>query len=311
MKKIIIIFLLLIFSFSNVYAKNFGEVKCGVYPIHLYDFNFNDNNFKITFYLWCLSQAGYNLGKNIEVSNATDYKINFVEMDKVQNLDRSTVRITATVIKNWDLTYFPFDRQRLQVVIEDTLNEENKLIFVPDTQAPNLDESFLIAGWKIQNFELTNGTHIYKSNFGDSSTKNSKYSQLIFSFELKRHGNQLFFNMFVGFFLAFLLCFMSYFIPRYSSRFKGSLMMGAIFATIGNKYVVDKVIPPYATASLVEIIQNATISIVIYTILIMIIDMRQENYTRKIDLLNYFSAAVCFIFYIAVVGGFTIVAMQS
>src|SRR3989338_7982975 len=308
---------ILLLSFSlitlNCFAKGYGDVICGSYPISIYDLDFTHNNFKVIFYYWGLSKTGYNAGKNMEISNATEYKLEFNEMDKVPGFDRSNVRYNASVIKNWDLTYFPFDRQILEVIMEDIVHEENGLKYIVDAKNSTIDPLFSIEGWSLDKFEMKTDTHIYTTNFGDESIKNSKFSRLKLIFHVKRFGGRLYASLFMGFFIAFLLCLIVYICTVDSVNFRSSIILGAIFSAIGNKYVIQQSIPPNTFVLLFDAIQIITFIIIFYTLLVIIATQRLaiSGKKEKAIFFNQFSLLFTIVFYVIGVIVFTRIAFVS
>lgn len=308
---------LLILSFilitANCFAKEYGDIICGAYPISIYDFDFTHNNFKTTFYFWALSKTGYDAGKNVEIANATEYKVNFSDVDKVPGFDRNTVRYTATVMTDWDLTYFPFDRQTLVVNMEDSVYAEDQVRLIADEKNSSLARSFLADEWELKKFELKTDTHLYDTNFGDPSVKNSKFSRLKLIFHVKRFGESLYIGLFIGFFIAFFLCMISYISPIEEIGFRGSLMLGAIFATIGNKYVIEQSIPPNTYVLLFDAFQVITFMVIIYTLFVIIFCHKFYNSGKqeKAIFLNKISVAGSSVFYITSAFVFTYIAVVS
>lgn len=64
-----------------------------------------------------------------------------------------------------------------------------------------LSPYFLGEEWELKKFEVKTDTHLYDTNFGDPSVKNSKFSRLKLIFYIKRYGESLY----LGLFMAFLL----------------------------------------------------------------------------------------------------------
>lgn len=308
---------LFLLSFSlitaNCFAKEYGEVICGAYPISIYDFDFTHNNFKTTFYFWALSKTGYDAGKSMEIGNSTEYKVNFSDMDKVSGFDRSTVRYTATIMTDWDLTYFPFDRQVLVVNMEDSLYAEDQIKFIADEKNSSLARYFLSDEWELKKFEVKTDTHLYDTNFGDPSVKNSKFSRLKLIFYIKRYGESLYLGLFIGFFIAFFLCLTAYMSPITSMDFRGDLILGAIFATIGNKYIIEQSIPPNTYVLLFDAFQVITFIVIIYTLFVIIFCYKFYNSGKKEKaiFINKISAAGSSVFYIISAFVFTYIAVIS
>lgn len=313
MRYIYLLLLAFILMTANCFAKEPSKVICGVYPISLYDFDFTKNNFKITYYFWTLSKKKYDAGKNMEIANATEYKVDFSDIDKINGFERSTVRYAATVMKNWDLTYFPFDHQTLEVYMEDSVYAEDQVKFIADAKNSNLATNLLPSGWELKKFEVKTDTHLYDTNFGDPSVKNSKFSRLKIVFHIKRFGEMLYLGLFIGFYIAFFLCLVAYLSPITLVDFRGDLMLGALFATIGNKYIIEQSIPPNTYVMLFDVFQLITFMVIVYATCIIILSYNYYNsgQKEKAIFLNKISAVGSSVFYILSSVVFTYIAVMS
>src|SRR5437868_6435359 len=65
--------------------------------------------------------------------------------------------------------------------------------------------------------------------------------------------------MFLGMYVAFLIAFVGFFIHAGSVESRFGLSVGSIFAIVGNKYIVDSVLPESSTFTLVDTLHGITL----------------------------------------------------
>jgi phosphoglycerol transferase MdoB-like AlkP superfamily enzyme len=80
--------------------------------------------------------------------------------------------------------------------------------------------------------------------------------------------------MFLGMYVAFLISYVCFYIQpeNFDSRFQ--LSVGALFATIGNKYIVESSLPDSTTFTLVDALHALTLLFILATIGATIVSLR-------------------------------------
>lgn len=242
--------------------------ECGVYVKSFGNFDFNKNSFFINFYIWwILEDSTYSPDKTMEITNAQEYKRLWAARDKVQNKMRIQARYLGTINQDWDMKYFPFDRQKIRVSLEDNIGDINKIRFTPIPNGSKISPDIKLRGWRMIKFDLNQEAYKYSTNFGNLEQPDMITSRLNIIFELKRDGWAIFFVYFIGYIVALILCILTYFTPQ---RYFGetiTLCLGAIFAGIGNKYQLDMSISHVAGISLSGVATICTFLVILLTII--------------------------------------------
>src|SRR5262249_3064366 len=120
----------------------------------------------------------------------------------------TAARINAIVTRQWDFTRFPFDDHDLELMIEDSDLEEERLVFEADTANSDYDPELHVSGWKVERRGIHVERHTYRSNYGDTTIARgaeSHYSRVVFKVGLRREGFGRFFKVFFGLFVATLV----------------------------------------------------------------------------------------------------------
>lgn len=287
----------------------------GIYPTYIHDLNLQKGIYTIGFYAWWRTKnKDYNPNKSIEIVNASNYYSKGGLWQKIGDEYVTDTRYYATMYLNWNIKYFPFDRQFLDVKLED-FADVSDVIFEPDTKQSRIHSELDLKGWSIENFHIKNSVTRYDTNFGNITTKQGLYSRLTFIIEIKRHGWRPYFDYFIGFFIAAFLCFMVYLVEPGSAgmSIRSSLALGAVFSFVGNKYILNQSLPFTTEFTLNDAIQLATIILIFITILHYItLDVsKNDKAIAKAKKYNYTFASLLALTYIGYIGFSTYRAIIS
>jgi len=241
-------------------------VLFGVYPILISDLDLYKSTFNISFYAWWrTTNKDYHPNETLEIVNANSYYFKHPDSGQNGNEYYTYVHYYAKIHQDWVMDYFPFDRQFLEVALEDDSGSD-WIIFEPDFEQSHIDPNLSIKGWKILSLTLRNSITHYDTNFGDILSPKGMYSRLTFTIEIKREGWRPYFNYFIGFFIAAFLAIMMHFIKPEKLEVRSALLIGAIFSWVGNKYIVDQVMPITTDFTLVDYIQIATLFAIVFSV---------------------------------------------
>lgn len=279
-----------IFSGNTSAQSKVDTVRAGVYLKSLYDFNSSNFSYDVDLWMWFIYTNDSLLPlKTIEIANAKKYDYANQSVEKRNGYNWASQNCKATINQEWDLKHYPFDRQRLEIILEESEYDHRKVFLTADKSKFEYSDQIDIKGWKIDSSSIKNGTSMYKSDFGDPTLSGeSKYAKVLYTIYLSRESRSLFFKLFTGCYVAFLVSFLVYFIrPVYvDPRF--GLSIGALFAAIGNKYVVDSNIPESISFTLIDKIHIITFVYILASIFFSIISLRlydRNNFyaQRKLD----------------------------
>jgi hypothetical protein len=165
--------------------------------------------------------------------------------------------------------------------IENTLFDKRTLTFVPDTEGSSYDPQEAIDGWNITNFTVTESSNDYLTGFGDNSNKNQNFSSFDIGIGLERAAWGLFFKIFLGMYIAFMIATIS-FTPHPSElepRF--GLPVGGLFAAVGNKYIIDSLLPESSSFTLVDTLHAITFIGIFAILLVSAFALKQFDKGRQ------------------------------
>lgn len=275
--------LLLCFRLSSAQSDTIATetpdtVKVGAYIISLHDINFHDKEYTIRFWLWFVyDNPEFDFSKQLDIPNAKAIEPPEIITDSLDGKAWTIMKMKCTMKESWDVQDFPFDRQHLRVQIENTLFDKKSLVFVPDVQGSRFDAKEAIDGWTIENFSVSNKENDYETGFGDNSNPYQLFSTFTMEMDINRNAWGLFLKIFVGMYIAFLIAIIS-FTPHPSElepRF--GLPVGGLFAAVGNKYIIDSVLPESSSFTLVDTLHSFTFFAIFITLLVSAVSLKLHD----------------------------------
>lgn len=286
----------------------------GVYPIAIYDINLPGRSFKIDFYAWWLADhPEYHPDRNVEITNALEYSTKNNIQTKYKDQYSSVCRYSATIKKDWDIRNFPFDRQTLQVHLEDSFWNETFVSWIPDLKSSNLHYEMTLEGWKIENFKIKTDSILYDTNFGAADEEPSRFARFTLEFDIKRNGVSLFFTFFIGSFCAFLFNLSRLLAKTGDIALRSTLCFGSILLVTGEKYLVDGHLPTTDYFTLADAIQIGTFSLIIFSTFIDLYSafMIRNGKVAAAEKMNKSLSIVSVVAYLIFIGFFTAKAALS
>lgn len=273
--KHLFLFASLIFSLLSFNTAKAAEapdtVKVGVYFISLHDIDFRQKEYTVRFWLWfrCKNKA-FNFAKNVEVPNAKSIENTDNYSDTSNGEVFTLMKMKCVMKESWKVHNYPFDKQKLEVHIENSQYDSRNLLFIPDSSGSHFDPELTIAGWNISNINIKTSLRGYETTFGDLTlpSPHSDYASFTVDMFLERNAWGLFFKLFLCMYVSFFISYMCFFIHADSMESRFGLSVGSLFAAVGNKYIIDSILPESSTFTLVDSLHALTFIAILATIIL-------------------------------------------
>jgi len=253
-------------------------VRAGVYVISVHDINFRDKEYTMRFWLWFLyNNPDFDFSRQLDIPNAKEIDIQEIITDSLDGKAWVIMKMKCTMKQNWSVHNFPFDRQKLKMHIENTLFDRRSLVFVPDEPGSTFDKDDALDGWTIRGFRVSEAKNSYPTGFGSGDNDPQDFSSFNVTLDLERNAWGLFMKIFLGMYIAFLIATIS-FTPHPSEmepRF--GLPVGGLFAAVGNKYIIDSILPESSAFTLVDTLHALTFIGIFGTLLVSAIALKQHD----------------------------------
>lgn len=264
-------------------------VTVGIYVSSLHGLDFAHETFRATFWLWATQDdPRFRPAVDLEIVNAQTLQIEKEYRETLPD-GRFTdmIKVQALLNQRWDVQHFPFDGQRLAIVVESVGADAARLRLVPDARNSAVEPALRITGWQLGALGLDAADFVYRTNFGIEGAGYSAYSRLTAAVAIERDALRIFFTAFVGFFVAAALMLLVAAVGAVETvrravdlRARLALATAALFAAVGNKYVLDASLPFGGSFSLADVIELATFAMIAFVILVTVVaewaDARQR-----------------------------------
>lgn len=277
--------------------------KVGIYFNSLTDFNISDQSFSADFWMWFnYTNDSLQFNDALEVTNSKSSSFsNYAKMKK-DGVNWDMMKFNSVVFKEWDVSAFPFDKQKLTLHIDHTIYDTKKLAFITDAGNSAIDSNLVLSNWKIDSLAFYVNNQTYNTTFGDPVIKGSStYPSVTADIYLTRENSwNTLFKMLTGVYVAFSIVLLAFFVKP-SDRL--GLCVGGLFAAVGNKYIIESVVPSTVSNTLFDNIHNITF-ISIFVILVVAVISFKWNETekpeylakaKKLDRLSFYSVTIVYI----------------
>lgn len=283
MKLLLFSCLLLLSSLQLTQAQP-DTVSVGSYVISVHDINFRDKQYTMRFWLWFVyDNPDFDFATQLDIPNAKSIDTPEIILDSLNGKTWAIMKMKSTMKESWNVLDFPFDRQHLKVQIENTLFDNNSLIFKPDIKGSTFDKNEAIDGWEIVNFQVTEKSNDYETGFGDPSPERNlqNFSSFLIEMDIQRNAWGLFMKIFIGMYIAFLISIISFTIHPSEFEPRFGLPVGGLFATVGNKYIIDSILPESSSFTLVDSLHTITFLGIFATLVVSAIALQESDKGNK------------------------------
>lgn len=261
---------------NNVAFSQADSVKIGCYISSLYDFNLSGNTFKSDFYLWCIYKNGapFNFEKELEIMNTNDVSLEGTSVDTVGKSLWFYTKVKSEIRKVWRTVDYPFDRQNLVISIESSEYDSTSLKFICDNKNSKTNTSAIVKlnEWELLGSKFYTTNTKYDTNFGNPESNDASYNSC-FNIEIglaRKNSWLILFKLITGLLVAFTISCCVFFIKPSNVDPRFGLAVGGLFAAIGNKYIVEGIVPSTNSVTMMDSIHNLTF---IYLFIIIIVSV--------------------------------------
>ena len=244
------------------------KVKVGIYINSIHDIDFKLKEFTVSFWLWIKYKKSadrendLNFIDNLEIPQAETVTRSYFVVDSTSNPDSIflQMKMLCEMKDNWSISNFPFDKQMMNISIENSQFTSDQMVFTVDAVGNHYDSAG-VYGWNIEYDKLWVENSTYYTKFGlDSLAKpESNFSAFKVRIGIERNATGLFWKMFLGMYIAFLIAYICFYIHSDSMDSRFGLSVGSLFAVIGNKYIIDSSLPESTTFTLVDTLHGLTL----------------------------------------------------
>lgn len=281
-------------------------VTIGAYIISIHDIDFHNKEYTTRFWLWTLHENNgkFDFPNQLDIPNAKDIEKPDVISDTLNNRVWQLLKMKSVMKQNWEVTDFPFDKQKLVIHVENSIYDRNSLVFVPDNLGSTYDREMTIDGWHISNFTVTKDVKEYTTVFGDPSSDmlHSEYASFNIQIDIERNAWGLFMKIFIGMYIAFMISVLSFTTQPSELEPRFGLPVGGLFAAVGNKYIIDSLLPESSTFTLVDSLHATTFLAIFTTLLVSAISLHyyDKGNTVRGNKISYWGSRIVVVSFVII-----------
>ncbi|MGN6533023.1 MAG: hypothetical protein ACTHK0_14875 [Ginsengibacter sp.] len=230
---------------DSLFTRNMPDTAIvSMYVERISDLDFRNQQYAVTFWLKITYHNPlFDFEKQLQVYGSKKTKIILVRLDSMNGTYIARLKFSCELGQNWDVDAYPFDSQRLNFKIYNIVFDSSKLIFEEKVQRIHNASIKIENGWSIHKRGSSRGDTVVTGYGKVPLDHANNHSILCFSMDIHRWGWGIFFKCFIGMYVAFFVAYIAFFIDidRVEPRF--GLPVGALFAAIANKYVIESLLP--------------------------------------------------------------------
>jgi hypothetical protein len=171
-----------------------AKVLAGVYIQDIHELDYRSNSYVADLYVWFRwTDKTLDPVKSVEFMNVFDPQslqktVLYAEPKAMPDGSLyNVIRFQSRFSKKFYFAAYPFDRQSLDFIMEDTTSTASQLVLEPDRDYMIANPGLSLPGFRVGTPLITAQDYVYPTTFGDLSlAANEPYSRLTFAFPISR-----------------------------------------------------------------------------------------------------------------------------
>ncbi|MCC6723902.1 MAG: hypothetical protein IT258_05290 [Saprospiraceae bacterium] len=291
-----------LFTALNLFGQK-DTAMVGLYITNLYDFNIGDGCYTAEFWTWTIYQNdSLNFEETQEVTHSKRTNFSNYNLEQIEDGNWMQKKCTSIILQDWDVRLFPFDRQVLTINLEEALHDTTVLAYTADIENSKISDSLALDEWIIDSFRVKSNSIRYNTTYGDPTLSGeSVYPSVTANIFLTRsHSKVTFIKLVTGVYVAFLIALLVFLIQPHDTDTRIGLAVGGLFAAVGNKYIVESVVPTTTQTTLVDLIHISTFGAILFIVIMVIVISRNYHFGRearahRLEMISFWATLFVFI----------------
>lgn len=285
---------------------NPDTVNVGIYITSIHNIDFKEKEYTINMWVWLkYKRPEFDFAKNLEVPMAKTFEKSYSTLDTLEDGTIYMLMKLQCVMKDsWKIKYFPFDQQKLRFTIENSEYDATELVFKEDTAGKHYSK-WTTTAWTMipDSFIISTSIKKYETAFGDPKSVKpaSEYGVFRVNMGIERDSWELFLKLFLGMYISFMLSYVCFYIHADNIDSRFNLSVGALFAVVGNKYIIDSSLPESTSFTLVDSLHGLTLLFVFTVVACSIHSLRlaRQDKLKEANRFDFIAAQVLLAIYLA------------
>ncbi len=232
-------------------GKSPAEIKIGIYLLNLGKFDIATGSFTADFYL-SLKCESVCPQQDFEFMNGRASSLEKI----IDEPNEKFYRIQANLVSPIDLKKFPFDEQKLEIILEDKKKTTEELNYLPNLEESGIDDSITFVGWNLEEWKAETRIHNYKI-YGED------YSQYVFTIPISRITISAIFKTFLPIFFIILVMLSSFVLDPDKITTRLAMVGSALVASVMFHVSLANQIPPVSYLTFIDKIMVLTYFVIL------------------------------------------------
>jgi hypothetical protein len=250
------------------------NVNVGIYVLNLGKYEIATGSFTADFYLSL---------KCDDICN-TDFEFmngRAASTEKIIDLpSEKFYRIQANLMSPVDLRKFPFDSQKMQIILEDKTKQIGEVNYVPVNEESGIDDSIAFTGWKIDGWEAETAQHDYP-------VYDESYSKYLFTINISRMFINSFLKTFLPVIFIMLIVLFSFIMDPDKITTRLTVCTSSLIASVMFHISMSNQIPPVGYLTTADRFMILTyflllVSVLLNVILLELLEQKKTELVEKV-----------------------------
>ncbi len=262
-------------STDSASPKGPADVLVSVYVLNIGKYDLNSGRYTIDFYIDFQHPVGIDPSK-FEFVNGRASRPDLIISTPTEHFYRMQANLYDAV----DLRKFPFDHQKLEIILEDKSKTINELRYLPLLEETDMDKSVMdFPGWNIDGWKAFTRIHDYP-------IWKEKYSQYVFEIDISRAPFNAFMKTFLPICFILLIIIASVLLPPSEAKKKLSIVGTGLAATVMFHLSIAKKIPAVGYLTFADKFMVLTYIVLLLSFAVTVWVVTVKNNPLKKDLIN-------------------------
>lgn len=271
MKKFLFLLTFLFLLIPFVAAQE--DVQVGLYILNLGKFDIATGSFTADFYLSMKCETECS-PENFEFMNGRASTVEKI----IDEPNEKFYRIQANLNSPIDLKGFPFDSQKMQIILEDKEKTNEDLIYMTNLEESGIDPSIVFTGWNIDGWNASVQEHEY-------AVYNETYSQYLFTVDISRIVLNAFLKTFLPVIFIMLVVLFSFLIDPDKVSTRLTMAGSSLVASVMFHVSISNQIPPVGYLTFADKFMVLTYMVLLFSFIINVamLELQERKKTELVE----------------------------
>lgn len=260
-------------------------VNVGLYLLNLGKFDITTGSFTADFYL-SLKCDSVCPTQDFEFMNGRASSFEKI----IDNPKEKFYRIQANLVSPIDLKKFPFDKQKLQIIIEDKKKTIDELNYFINLNESGIDDSITFIGWDIDGWNAYTREHDYE-------LYDETYSQYVFEISISRIIVNAIFKTFLPIIFIILIMLSSFVLDPDKITTRLAMVGSALVASVMFHISLSNQIPPVSYLTFIDKFMILTYFVILLSFIfnVFLLELHEQKKDELVKKLHKYTEFTMFI----------------